>query len=177
MDPGLPRLPHPGPPHRTNHKPEEPAPTTHGNPGKVRVPDWGECGGEVPLRPPVRTTRAAAAPAQSPGTCDKGESSAGGVREIACSRSGPGHGPPPPRVEAQRGETQPFPRPLDRSTRRTARGAPGAGPSLRFPAGAHPTHASRGLGRHNEFLGTRPAAPQTPTWGTLARDRVYEDRD
>lgn len=54
---------------------------------KFRLQIPGEFG-EVLLRPPVLTTRASAALAQGLGTCDKRESSAGGVRESACS--GPG---------------------------------------------------------------------------------------
>ena len=30
--------------------------------------------------------------------------------------------------------------------------------------------------KQNEFQGTRPAAPQTPTWGTPALGCIYEDR-
>lgn len=49
----------------------------------------------------------------------------------------------------------------------TARLAPGLVPQPAGPRQSSPTQASRGRRTQNEFQGTTPAEPQTPTWGAL----------
>lgn len=118
-------------------------------------------------------SRAAAVPAQSPGTCDGRESSAGGVRDIACSRPGAGHSHlgGRPREETPRSCPSPSTSPPG-ALQQPLQGWP-------QPAGSHQSSSDPHQPRPRDakrIPGNQVHCAPNTHLGTLARGSIYEDR-